>query len=163
MICDVLKTKFGNARLDKGYYVIKTCKEGNHGKFLHKLIFEDFYNFKVPEGYVVHHKNGNKLDNCILNLQLMSNTDHSRYHTTSEKNPFYNKSHKIKSKVKMSKSKNSTGFFRVYKNYDSKYTQGFIYVYRYLDKFGKTCVLKSVDLKKLKEKVINKNLLWKEL
>ena len=26
----ILHTKFGTARLEKGYYVIKTSKEGNH-------------------------------------------------------------------------------------------------------------------------------------
>ena len=43
-----IKTKFGNATLKNGYYVISSCKEGNHLKFLHRLIFEDFY--KLSKG-----------------------------------------------------------------------------------------------------------------
>lgn len=163
MACNVLKTKYGNAKIIKGYYIITSRKEGNHLKFLHRMIWEDFYNYKIPEGYIIHHKNGNKLDNCILNLQLMKKSTHAIYHNTGDKNHFYNKCHELKTKIKMSKSKNSTGFFRVYKNYSSHYSQGFIYVYRYIDEFGKSHAVKSVDLKKLKEKVINKNLMWRPL
>lgn len=76
-----MKTKFGNVKLNsKNYYVVTSGKEGNNGKFLHRLIWEDFYGCEMPEGYVIHHKNGNKLDNCILNLQLMKKDEHSRLH-----------------------------------------------------------------------------------
>ena len=68
---EVLHTKFGNAKINcRGYLAITSRKEGNNAKKLHRLMWEDFYG-EIPEGYVIHHKNGNKLDNCILNLQLM--------------------------------------------------------------------------------------------
>lgn len=75
-----LHTKFGNARVDREYYIITSSKEGNNKKYLHKLIFEDFYGFEVPKQFVVHHKDGNKLNNCILNLQLMRKEDHLSLH-----------------------------------------------------------------------------------
>lgn len=31
----------------------------------HRIIFENFYNIKIPNGYVIHHINGNKLCNEI--------------------------------------------------------------------------------------------------
>lgn len=48
-----LNTKFGRAKINtKGYYRIITSKEGNHNKYLHRLIFEDFYG-KILKGYEV--------------------------------------------------------------------------------------------------------------
>ena len=76
-----MKSKFGNVKLNsKGYFIVTSGKEGNNGKFLHRLIWEDFYGYEMPEGYVVHHKNGDSADNCILNLQLMRKKEHSRLH-----------------------------------------------------------------------------------
>ena len=64
-----MKTKFGNAKIsNKGYYIITSGKEGNHNKMLHRLIWEDWYDKPVPEGYVIHHLNHNKVDNRIQNL-----------------------------------------------------------------------------------------------
>ena len=77
---DTLHTKFGNARLRyDGYYHITSRKEGNNKKSLHRLIFEDFYG-PIPEGYVIHHKDGNTLNNSIENLECLSKTEHSTYH-----------------------------------------------------------------------------------
>lgn len=80
-----LNTKYGKVRINKkGYYRIITSKEGNWGKYLHRLIFEDFYGY-IPNGYDVHHKNGNKLDNCILNLQLIRHDKHTSIHHKHKK------------------------------------------------------------------------------
>lgn len=82
----VLYTKFGTAKVNnKGYYQITSVKEGYFGKLLHRLIFEEFYNIEIPKKYVIHHKNGNKKDNCILNLQLMRLYDHSYLHNKGKK------------------------------------------------------------------------------
>ena len=85
MVTETLHTKFGNARINQGYYVITSRKEGNNNQALHRLIFEDFYGTEIPKGYNVHHKNGNKLDNCILNLQLLSESEHHRHHQKGKK------------------------------------------------------------------------------
>jgi len=110
-----IKTKYGTASLnDTGYYRIHSNEKGNRGKYLHRLIFEDFYG-EIPEGFFIHHKNGNPLDNCILNLQMLRNKDHSSLHKPSEetkrkmslaskgeKNPWYGKHHTEESKCKIS-------------------------------------------------------------
>ena len=78
-----MKTKFGNVKINSvGYYVVTSTKEGNHRKLLHRLIWEDFWGCEIPKDYVIRHKDGNKLNNCILNLQLMSDKDHRSLHST---------------------------------------------------------------------------------
>ena len=80
-----LNTKYGKARInEKRYYKIITSKEGNYGKSLHRLIFEDVYG-EIPKGYDIHHKNGDKLDNCILNLQLIRHDKHASLHHKNKK------------------------------------------------------------------------------
>lgn len=155
----IINTKFGNAKIYKGYYRITSRNEGNHGKYLHRLIFEDFYGFKIPKKYIIHHKNGNKLDNCILNLQLIEFKNHVKIHNTGKTNSMKGKNIKQSSKIKQSKSKSSTGIFRLQKWKNKNVKQGFVWVYEYFE--GKNrIILTSVNLDKLKEKVIKNNLRW---
>jgi len=165
-----LHTKFGNARVQKGYYKISSKKEGNNNKYLHRLIFEDFYGFEVPKGFVVHHKDENKLNNCILNLQLMHETDHLKLHNVGENNamyglkgelsPRFGKRFTNKTKSEMCKNRgNKTGFFRVSKLLTNSCDQGYTWVYRYYEGKSRRTV-SSISLKKLKEKVLAKGLEW---
>lgn len=147
----ILHTKFGNARLNKGYYQITTRKEGNKGKFLHRLIFEDFYGF-VPNEYHVHHKDGNPQNNCILNLQLIRISDHHRLHHK-------NKKWSEQGLLNLSKSRNTSGFFRVTKSYCAECVQGVLWIYRWREN-GKSKSISSVDLEVLKKKVIARGLKW---
>ena len=62
----------------------------------------------------------------------------------------------------MIKSKNSTGIFRVYKRKQSDCIQGFRWVYQYPDENNKIHTISSVDLNKLKQKVLAKGLEWRE-
>lgn len=101
----IMKTKYGNAKIgNMGYYVITSYKEGNHRKLLHRLIWEDFYNTEVPKGYDIHHKNEDKLDNCILNLQLIRHGEHRRLHMAGENHHFYGKTFSDEHKQKISES-----------------------------------------------------------
>ena len=98
MTCEVLKTKFGNAKIGSlGYYQITSKKEGNHNKMLHRLIIEDFYNTTLPDDWVVHHDDGNKTNNNIWNLIPMPKSEHSVLHHKGMK-------HSELSKQKMSES-----------------------------------------------------------
>lgn len=120
-----IKTKFGNARLLKGYYIISSRNE-NRDKLLHRLIYEDHYRLTILKGNVVHHIDGNKTNNEISNLKLMSVSAHSKLHNQGEahhnygksrpeetckkiseshkgeKNPFYGKHHSEKTKKQIS-------------------------------------------------------------
>ena len=50
----------------------------------HKLVWYT-HNGDIPDGYCVHHKNGNKKDNKIDNLVLMLISDHSKLHFKNNK------------------------------------------------------------------------------
>ena len=72
---------FGNVNIDKqGYYAITSRKEGNNGKRLHRLIWENHYHTKIPKNYHIHHIDGNKLNNNIWNLQCVKQSIHRSYH-----------------------------------------------------------------------------------
>ena len=162
-----IQTKFGSASLTPaGYYRIHSCN-GNRGKFLHRLIFEDFYGIAIPNGFVVHHKDGNKTNNCILNLQLLSDNEHKRKHKIGENHPLFGKNHRESSRKKMSESKtklmNTTGYFGVTKIKASSCKQGFKWGYHYKDETGKRRLICSVSLEKLKERVIGLGCEWRVL
>ena len=151
-----MNTKFGKISLNEDkYYRISSRKEGNYGKMFHKLLWEDFYNCPIPDGYVIHHKNGNSKDNCILNLQLMKMSDHSIYHNTHREVSF-------DTKLKQSKKQNTTGYYRVSK-YHFKYKDDFIWRYTYRDENKKQQAIYSKSLDELKQKVLDTGLIWQEL
>ena len=145
----VLNTKFGKAYLDKrsGYYTIQS----KPAKQLHRVIFEDFYG-EIPEGYIIHHKNNNRLDNCILNLQLMPRKEHNKLHNGN-----------LEYGLKTSRLQNTTGYFRVTKQSCKKCKQGFTYRYQYYDKNRNKKSIYGKTINKLRKKVISKGLHWEKL
>ena len=92
---------------------------GSGEKFVHRLVYEYFSGSEVPEGYVVHHKDGNKKNNIFDNFELMTDAAHRAHHLsdtigrycytsegmTGEKNPFYGKRHTSETKAKISAAK----------------------------------------------------------
>lgn len=59
----------------KRYYT----KNQEHKLATHRKIWEDKFG-KIPEGFIIHHKNGNKRDNRIENLEMISHKEHSWIH-----------------------------------------------------------------------------------
>ena len=162
---NVLHTKWGTAKInDNGYYIISSSKEGYHNKKLHRLIYEEFYGVKLHSEISIHHKNENKLDNCILNLEAMLKSEHHKLHNSGGNNPMYSKHHSMESNINHSASQNnSTNYFRVTKQKNSTYKQGFAWNYKYYDESGNRKGITSSNLNKLKEKVLNRGLPWLKL
>lgn len=71
-----------------GYVIIPriNTKDKFEYDYEHRLIAEDeILHRKLNDGEVVHHINGNKLDNSVENLIVLSNDDHSRVHSYIKK------------------------------------------------------------------------------
>ena len=172
----MLKTKFGKANINKkGYYVITSTKEGNNGKRLHRLIYEDYHGITLSPTDDIHHIDGNKLNNNLDNLELLSHAEHSRYHMLND-NPMNSKEcrlklsqHRkgikrdksiyIKQSKSLSSSCNSLGLYRVSKIKCKECKYGSRFVYKFLNE-NKRVQISSVDLLELKQKVIDKQEDW---
>jgi hypothetical protein len=50
----------------------------------HRWVWEQAYG-PIPLGYIVHHRNNDKLDNRLVNLELLTHAEHSRHH--NDKHP----------------------------------------------------------------------------
>ena len=50
-----------------------------NGRMIHRMVWES-NNGEIPFGYLVHHKNGNRLDNRLDNLEIMSQAEHCQLH-----------------------------------------------------------------------------------
>lgn len=55
-------------------------KKGRKRYFVHRLVAHTFLEY-APENYQVHHKDGNKLNNKLSNLVLLSPSEHARAET----------------------------------------------------------------------------------
>ena len=65
------------------YIYYPTHKNCNGSGFIaeHRLIMERHLGRYIKNDEVVHHINGNKSDNRIENLQLMTNAEHTKFHS----------------------------------------------------------------------------------
>ena len=167
---DVLHTEWGTARINnKGYYAISSWKENNNGKLLHRLIWEKWYGELSPQTHL-HHIDNNKLNNCLFNLEPLSASAHHKLHKLGKSHSEETKDKISKSLVgfkhsdaslfKMSKSKNTTGYFRVYKHKNPKLKQGFDWSYSWYEN-GKRKYITRVNLDELEREVKNRGLEWK--
>ena len=105
-----MKTKFGNATIHpNGHYRITSGKEGNHGKMLHRLIYEDYHKCSILPFADCHHKNGIKTDNRIENLVLMYHNKHSKMHNTGDGNPRARKGVKVSEETRKKISQANKG------------------------------------------------------
>lgn len=126
------------------------------------------YHYDYPERKVFNFTKGGEgtsgYKHSEESKQKMSKLKEGMYN--SENNPNYGKHHSEETINKIaigaSKSLNTSGYFRVYKCKDITCNQGFIWTYQYYEE-GKRKKIRSVDIKKLENKVKAKNLEWFEL
>lgn len=59
-----------------GYYECTTIDR----LMLHNIVWEKHNGKKIPKGYEIHHKDFNKLNNNIDNLQLITPSEHTKLH-----------------------------------------------------------------------------------
>ena len=159
-----IKTKYGTASIsNQGYYYITTNEYGFRNQLLHRLIMADAIGCGILSNYVVHHIDGDKLNNDLSNLELLTNEEHTSLHHKGKDGYWKDKNFSDEHKLNISKSMNTTGYFRVSKSQCKSCKQGFMWAYIYLDENGKRKEIKSVDIKKLEEKIKTKGLEWRKL
>lgn len=160
------------------YHVLKEGDFDNNWLSALEIIYIHRYNPKF--NYTVGGDGSNGYKHSLESRKKMSEAH------KGEKNHFYGKNHTEESKQKMrdavsgenscwygknrttenklnvSKSTNTTGYFRVCKVKRPKCKQGFLWEYKYYDENKKRHTLTSVDIDKLKKKVLDIGEIWQE-
>jgi len=63
-------------------------------RYTARMIWEYFFG-KVPKGMIIHHKDYNKINNDIKNLELLTNSEHNRLHYADRQRGRYGRNHKV--------------------------------------------------------------------
>lgn len=148
----VLHTIYGKAIIEKGYYRIITNEKGHFGEYLHRVIFENFYNVKILPNVHIHHIDGNKLNNCIMNLEAITKSKHHKMHSTGEE-------FSLSRRLNIGNPENKSGYFRVYVHKCKHCKQGFRYVYEFSENNKRNSV-SSITIEGLEKKVKDKGWIW---
>lgn len=80
IVIDKTKQEFNGER----FYFCGNYFQHN-GRRLHRIVWE-YHNGPIPDGYHVHHKDENRCNNSIENLELMPAHDHLSHHSSDDGN-----------------------------------------------------------------------------
>lgn len=113
---DIYSLKFGRIKklkqvlINTGYYAVCVNTDRQHSYTAHRFVFECF-NGPVPDDMQVDHIDGNKLNNAISNLRLVSASENMWNHRAA-KGCYYNKrSKKWRAQISVSNKKIFLGSF----------------------------------------------------
>jgi hypothetical protein len=77
--------KFGTTRKVNGYYIAHFSKDNKAKCFLvHRLVYETFVG-KVPDGLQINHKDEDKHNNRLDNLEVVTPSENIRYGSASKR------------------------------------------------------------------------------
>jgi len=81
------------------YFRVDLCDKNGESKtkLIHRLVFETHNSYRLKDGEDIHHINEDKEDNIFDNLIMMSESEHSSFHSTG-------KQHSEKTRNKMSEN-----------------------------------------------------------
>lgn len=77
--CNESEFYFDGLYFKKDYRGYFRCWTKHKGLRLHRYVWEK-ENGQIPEGYEIHHRDGNKSNNHISNLELLTAKEHSQKH-----------------------------------------------------------------------------------
>ena len=72
----------GTGNIHKGY---RQFRLSDGLKYEHRLVMEKFLGRQLSRSEVVHHVNGDRLDNRLENLQVMTPREHTKLHRPGDK------------------------------------------------------------------------------
>lgn len=72
--------KGGLSKTSLGYLLVTHGKNAN--KYHHRVVMENHLDRRLGSHEIVHHINGNKQDNRVSNLCLMTRAEHARHHAS---------------------------------------------------------------------------------
>lgn len=151
-------------KVNRGYHLSKETKrklsEANSGEnnYWYGKKFSEEHKRKLSEshkGYVPSEETKKKLS--IANKGKSISDEHKQ--RLREVNTGKKLSEEIK--MKFREKRNTTGFYNVHREKTPQRKKGFTLRYTYYDKKGKRKRISSVSIFKLKQKVLEKGLLWK--
>lgn len=68
-----------NAKGDYFRVILRGSRHRRRSCYIHRLVWEAFVG-EIPKGYIVHHKDGNRQNNSLSNLQLVTTKEHHDIH-----------------------------------------------------------------------------------